>query len=81
MAESAGCVAPVDLNGRNELRATCEETDGGTVYLQLLVNSESVAEETDTNPLPAGGVGLYTHGPNAQTAMEVEFDNFVVTKF
>ena len=72
-------VAPVDLNGTNELRATCEETDGGT-YLQLLVNSKSVAEVTDTKPLPAGAVGLYTHGPNAETAMEVEFDNFVVTK-
>ena len=74
-------VAPVDVEGTNQLAASCDGDDEGTyVYLQLLVNGESVAEITDTNPLPAGSVGLYTDGPDAQTAMEVEFDNFMVRK-
>jgi hypothetical protein len=47
------------------------------VYLQFLVNGESVAEITDTNPVPAGTVGLFT-GVNGEA--EAEFDNFVVRK-
>jgi len=69
--------APVAVDGTNELSATCEETDGGGVYLQFLVNGESVAEITDTNPVPAGTVGLFT-GRNGEA--EAEFDNFVVRK-
>jgi hypothetical protein len=75
-------VAPVQLDGTNQLAASCDGDDEGTyVYLHLYVNGQLVAEKTDdTDPLPAGGVGLYTFGPLAQTAMEVEFDNFVVRK-
>jgi hypothetical protein len=73
-------VAPVQLGRTNELRATCEETDARTVYLQLLVNGQSVAQTEDADPLPAGGVGLYVNGSNSQTAMEVEFDDFKVKK-
>jgi hypothetical protein len=69
--------APVAVDGTNELSATCEETDGGGVYLQFLVNGESVAEITDANPVRAGTVGLFT-GVNGEA--EVEFDNFVVRK-
>jgi TIR domain len=69
------------VDGANELDATCDGDEGQTyVYLQLLVNGEPVAEATDENPLPAGGVALFAGAPNAEIATEVEFDNFVVTQ-
>jgi hypothetical protein len=69
------------VDGANELDATCDGDEGQTyVYLQLLVNGEPVAEATDENPLPAGGVALFAGAPNAEIPTEVEFDNFVVTQ-
>ena len=79
----ASGVAPVDPDGTNKLSATCQETNGGGLYLHFMVNDQETQPEaayTDPNRLPAGAVVLFAGGPNAQTAMEVEFDNFEVTK-
>jgi hypothetical protein len=80
-------VAPVRVDGTNKLSATCDgDEEGSYVYLEFFVNDKSVAkltdkpEETGYDPLPAGSVALYTNGGKSQTAMEVEFDNFVVRK-
>lgn len=56
--------------------------DEGSVYLNLYVNDEIVAEWTDeANPLPNGTVALFVAtGPKAKTAVEAEFDNFAVTQ-
>lgn len=75
--------AQVDLDSTNELFATCEggEDDEGQpyVYLQLLVNGETVAHHTDETPLPAGSVGLRVHRSSTSQTTQVQFDNFVVT--
>jgi len=72
--------AQIDEDGTNELFATCEgHEDQGYVYLQLLVNSDQVANFTDKSPLPAGGVNLWVDSRNSEIATEVQFDNFVVT--
>jgi hypothetical protein len=77
----ASGTAQVDVDGTNELFATCEgHEDQGYVYLQLLVNGEEVASATDRTPLPAGTVGLFVDSRQTNIAAEVEFDNFVVTK-
>jgi TIR domain len=70
----------VDAGAKNSLSANCDGDKEQTyVYLALWVNGEKVAEVTDKNPLPAGTVGLFVFaGPNADAAVEAEFDNLVV---
>jgi hypothetical protein len=72
--------AQIDGDG-NELFATCDGDEDQTyVYLQLLVNGDQVLTTTDdSSPLPNGTVGLFANGVDSDTAIEVQFDNFVVT--
>jgi hypothetical protein len=71
----------LDADAKNSLDADCNG-DEGSVYLNLYVNGELIAEWTDaTDPLPNGTVALFVAtGPNAKTAVEAEFDNFAVTQ-
>jgi TIR domain len=71
----------LDADAKNSLDADCNG-DEGSVYLNLYVNGELVAEWTDeTNSLPNGTVALFVAtGPKANTAVEAEFDNFAVTQ-
>jgi hypothetical protein len=75
----ASGTAQIDVDGTNELFATCDGGEG-YVYLQLLVNGEEVASATDRTPLRAGTVGLFVDSRQTNIAAEVQFDNFVVTK-
>jgi hypothetical protein len=71
----------LDADAKNSLDADCNG-DEGSVYLNLYVNGELVAEWTDeTNSLPNGTVALFVAtGRKANTAVEAEFDNFAVTQ-
>jgi len=70
----------VDADAKNHLGVNCNG-DEGSVYLNLYVGDDFV-EWTDTeNPLPIGTVGLFASSLEAaETAVEVEFDNFVVKR-
>jgi len=71
------------VNAKNRLQAVCTSAQGQqAVHLVFSVNGRVVAEATDTkNPLPTGTVGIFVaNGPDAKTAVEAEFDNFVVTQ-
>jgi hypothetical protein len=70
----------VDADAKNRLSADCNGSEG-SVYLNLWVGDDFV-EWTDTeNPLPIGTVGLFVSSlEDAETAVEVEFDNFVVKR-
>ena len=67
-------------DAKNRLDADCDG-DEGSVYLNFYVN-DVVIEWTDTaNPLPIGTIALFaTSEETAHTAIEVEFDNFVVKR-
>ena len=72
--------AQVDLKGTNELSATCQSDEAQTqVHLQFEVNGDSVVKATDTSPTGNGTVGLFGSGEDSSSAVEVQFDNFVVT--
>jgi TIR domain len=70
----------VDADAENHLSVNCNGGEG-SVYLNLYVGDDFV-EWTDTeNPLPIGTVGLFVSSlEDAETAVEVEFDNFVVKR-
>jgi len=76
------------LNGLNQteksrLQAVCTSEQGQqAVHLVFSVNGRVVAEAIDTkDPFSTGTVGLLVGtGPAAKTAVEAEFDNFVVTQ-
>ena len=77
-----------DPDVTNQLGAECTTSeDGQSVHLVFIVNGSVVAETTDSDrPLPAGAVGVWAAmAPRSQTAtqpltaIEAEFDDFVVT--
>jgi hypothetical protein len=83
----ASASASFDPDASNHLAAECTTAeDGQSVHLVFTVNGAVVAETTDSDrPLPAGAVGVWAAmAPKPQTAtqpltaVEVEFDDFVV---
>jgi hypothetical protein len=71
----------LDANATNRLQVVCSSTDRQQgVHLAFSLNGKLIAEWNDTdNTFPAGTVGLLVAtGPDATTAVEAEFDNFVV---
>ena len=73
----------IDVNATNHIQAECTNVEGEqAVHLVFSVNGQVIAEETDReNPLLAGTVALFVfNGVGAEKAVEVEFDNFVVTE-
>ena len=72
--------AQVDPNGTNELSATCQSgEEQGSIHLQFWVNGDEVVDTTDLHPLVNGTVGLFANGRYSSSAVEAQFDNFVVT--
>jgi hypothetical protein len=70
----------VDADAKNHLSVNCNG-DEGSVYLNLYVGDDFVEWTDSENPLPIGTVGLFVSSlEDAQTAVEVEFDNFVVKR-
>ena len=67
-------------NGTNRLEADCNGGEGDEVRLVFRVNGQVAAEATDSkDPLVAGTVALVGEAyEEAEKAVEVEFDNFVV---
>jgi len=73
----------IDVNATNRLEAVCTRGRGQqAVHLVFSVNGKKVAEATDTkNPYGTGTVGVFAAtGRDAKTAVEAEFDDFVVTQ-
>ncbi len=73
----------LNVNAKNRLQAVCTSEQGQqAVHLVFSVNGRVVVEATDTKtPFLTGTVGLLVGtGPDAKTAVEAEFDNFVVTQ-
>jgi len=66
-------------DGVNRIGMEClgEDGPGKPVVLRLLVNGREVAEATDREGLPAGGVGLTVS--SFADPVEVRFDNFEAT--
>jgi hypothetical protein len=73
----------VDIDANNHLQGDCTTNgDGSSVDLVFTLNGTEVARQTDNQqPLPPAGVGFYAAmAPNTKSAIEAEFDNFVVTE-
>jgi len=73
----------LNVNAKNRLQAVCTSEQGQqAVHLVFSVTGRVVVEATDTKtPFLTGTVGLLVGtGPDAKTAVEAEFDNFVVTQ-
>jgi hypothetical protein len=70
----------IDADAKNRLDADCIGNDDGSVHLRFAVNDASV-EWTDTaDPLPTGTVALFATSEANAKAVEVQFDNFVVSQ-
>jgi hypothetical protein len=83
LSDDAGLPLPsgFKVNGTNRLEADCNGGDGDeAVSLVFRVNGQVAAEATDTKDrLAAGTVALVAEAyEEAEKAVEVEFDNFVV---
>jgi hypothetical protein len=69
------------VNGTNRLEADCFSDEGDeAVHLVFRANGKVAAEATDSkDPLTVGTVALVAEAyEEAEKAVEVEFDNFVV---
>jgi len=83
LPRTAAGTPAVDVNATNQLQATCNSAEGQrAVHLAFSVNGRVVAEAIDKkDPFSAGTVGLMAWtGENAKTAVDAEFDDFVVTQ-
>jgi hypothetical protein len=79
---ATGGIPAIDINATNRLEAVCSSEGQQAVRLVFSVNGKKVAEATDTkNPFSTGTVGLFAGtGSDSKTAVEAEFDNFVITR-
>jgi hypothetical protein len=79
---ATGGLPAIDVDATNRLEAVCSSEGRQAVRLVFSVNGKKVAETTDTkDPFSTGAAGLFAGtGPDSKTAVEAEFDHFVITR-
>ncbi len=77
LAQSLFTATPA--TGANQLRAECTSA-GNAVHLTFWANGTELAATDRTNPIASGMAGLSVENYSTTGTVEVQYENFVVTR-